>query len=58
MDEAPIKAVELVRSIRDEMYEEIKGLSPDQLKAFITREAQKAGGTYPSAVPSADRPAA
>jgi hypothetical protein len=57
MEEAPIKAVELVRSIRDEMYEEMKELSPEQLQAFIAREAQKANA-YTPGVPTADRPAA
>lgn len=57
MEEAPIKAVELVRSIRDEMYEEMKELSPEQLQAFIAREAQKANA-YTPAVSSVDRPAA
>ena len=42
MDEAPIKAVELTRSIRDQMYEETKDMSPDELMAFVTREAAKA----------------
>lgn len=42
MDETQIKAVELVRSIRDQMYEETKHMSPDELVAFITREAASA----------------
>jgi hypothetical protein len=39
MAETPIKAVELVRSIRDALYEEIKSLSPEELMAFIEHEA-------------------
>ena len=39
MDPTPIKAVELVRSIRDVMYEEMKGLSAEELKAYIERKA-------------------
>lgn len=42
MDEAPINAVELVRSIRDQMYEETRAMSSDEFMAFITREASKA----------------
>ncbi|HYW11981.1 MAG TPA: hypothetical protein VE871_08490 [Longimicrobium sp.] len=42
MTETPIKAVELTRSIRDQMYEETKSMTPDEFVAFITREAGKA----------------
>lgn len=42
MDETPIKAVELTRSIRDQMYEETKDMSPEAFIAFITREATRA----------------
>jgi hypothetical protein len=59
MDETPIKAVELVRSIRDQMYEETKDLSPDEFIAFITREAGNAVATIPPATDqSADQPVA
>jgi hypothetical protein len=37
-----IQAVELVRSIRDQLYEETKRMSPEELKEFIAREAAKA----------------
>jgi hypothetical protein len=37
-----IRAVEMVRTIRDRMYEETKDLSPEDFLAFITREAAKA----------------
>jgi hypothetical protein len=55
MDETQIKAVELVRSIRDQMYEETKHMSPDEFLAFITREAESAGTIVHSAEPSNDR---
>jgi hypothetical protein len=37
--ETPIRAVEMVRAIRDEIYEETKALSREELKAFFAREA-------------------
>lgn len=39
MSETPIRAVEMVRSIRDAIYEETKDLSREELKAFFAREA-------------------
>ncbi len=39
MKEAPIQAVEMVRAIRDELYEETKDLSRNELMAFFAREA-------------------
>lgn len=47
MDETQIKAIELVRSIRDQMYEETKHMSPDELMAFIAREAEGAAAVPP-----------
>ena len=41
MDKIEIRAVEVVRSIRDQLYEETKHLSPEELMAFIAREAAK-----------------
>lgn len=41
MDGTPIKTVELTRSIRDQMYEETKSMSPDEFMAFIASEAGK-----------------
>jgi hypothetical protein len=58
MNEAPIQAVELVRSIRDEMYEEIKGLSAEELKLFLAREAGRSTTARQPLEPVADRPAA
>jgi hypothetical protein len=54
MDE--IRAVEMVRSIRDELYEEAKQFSAEELKAFIAREASKA--TQKERNSSSRRPAA
>ena len=39
MKQTPIRAVEMVRAIRDEIYEETKHLSREELKAFFAREA-------------------
>jgi len=35
----PIRAIEMVRAIRDAIYEETKDLSREELKAFFAREA-------------------
>lgn len=53
MDE--IKAVEMVWSIRDQMYEETRHMTPDKLKAYIARQAAKSGRR---AEPEPARPAA
>jgi hypothetical protein len=39
MKQTPIRAVEMVRAIRDTIYEETKHLSREELKAFFAREA-------------------
>ena len=39
MKPTPIKAVEMVRTIRDAIYEETKDFSREELKAFFAREA-------------------
>ena len=39
MKQTPIRAVEMVRTIRDAIYEETKHLSREELKAFFAREA-------------------
>ena len=39
MEQTPIRAVEMVRAIRDAIYEETKDFSREELKAFFTREA-------------------
>jgi hypothetical protein len=41
MEQTPIKAVEMVRRIRDRMYEETRDMSPDEFQAFIAREAAR-----------------
>jgi hypothetical protein len=38
-EQSPIQAVEMVRTIRDAIYEETKHLSREELKDFFTREA-------------------
>ena len=39
MEQIPIRAVEMVRAIRDAIYEETKDLSREELKAYYAREA-------------------
>jgi hypothetical protein len=39
MEQTPIRAVEMVRAIRDAIYEETKDLSREELKDFFAREA-------------------
>jgi hypothetical protein len=39
MEQTPIRAVEMVRSIRDAIYEETKHLSREELIAYFAREA-------------------
>jgi hypothetical protein len=39
MEETPIRAVEMVRAIRDAIYEETKDLSREELKEYFAREA-------------------
>jgi hypothetical protein len=42
MEKNPIRAVELVRQIRDAQYEETQSMSREELKAFFAREAAAA----------------
>ncbi len=58
MDAAEIDSIELVRSIRDRLNEETRGMSDDELQAFITREAAKVAGSTTPPSGSSDRPAA
>jgi hypothetical protein len=60
MDETPIRAVEMVRAIRDAIYEETKDLSREELKAFFAREAaamrkesQESGPVLPASAQAA-----
>jgi hypothetical protein len=39
MKKTPIRALEMVRTIRDAIYEETKDFSREELKAFFAREA-------------------
>lgn len=39
MKNTPIRALEMVRAIRDAIYEETKNLSREELKGFFAREA-------------------
>jgi lipoate-protein ligase A len=42
MEEAPIKAIEMVRSIREQLYEETRRMTPEEFVEFVTRESEKA----------------
>jgi hypothetical protein len=42
MKQNEIRAVEMTREIRDEIYEETKSLSPEEFQAYIAQEARKA----------------
>lgn len=60
MKTTPIKAVEMVRTIRDAIHEETRDLSRDELKAFFAREAaamrresQEGGGESTPPAPNA-----
>lgn len=39
MEQTPTRAVEMVRTIRDAIYEETKDFSREELKAYFAREA-------------------
>ena len=39
MKQTPIRAVEMVRTIRDAIYDETKHLSREELKGYFAREA-------------------
>lgn len=39
MKQTPIRAVEMVRAIRDAIYEETKDLSREELKAYFAHES-------------------
>ena len=61
MEQTPIRAVEMVRTIRDAIYEETKDLSREELKAYFAREAaamrqeshDSVGGAQPASAPAA-----
>ena len=52
MEATEIRAVEMVRAIRDQLYEETKHLSREELKAFFAREAAAARSEAASAAPN------
>jgi hypothetical protein len=54
--ETPIRAVDMVRVIRDEIYEETKDLSREELKAFYQRESDALRRERPSEVISGRLP--
>lgn len=61
MEPTEIDAVEMVREIRDQIYEETKDLSREELKAFFARESARLrreleSSSAPRAIPG--RPAA
>lgn len=56
MDEAPIHAIEMVRSIRDQLYEETRLMTPEQFKEFVLQESEKA--LQPSSRSNGSQPAA
>jgi hypothetical protein len=58
MNETPIKAVEMVRAIRDRMYEQTRDMTPDEYLDFIAREAARTKGDQRADKPTADRSAA
>jgi DNA polymerase II large subunit len=41
MEEAPVQAIEMLRSIRDQLYEETRRMTPDELMELVTRESAK-----------------
>ena len=61
MEQIPIQAVEMVRTIRDEIYEETKDLSSEDLKTYFAREAaavrqesqHRSGCSQPASAPDA-----
>jgi len=53
-----IHAVEMVRAIRDQLYEETKLLTPEELRAFIAREAGKVVSADEEGGDPSTRPAA
>jgi hypothetical protein len=58
MKKMEIRAVELVREIRDRLYEETHQMSPEELQAFIASEAARAGFAPDLQTRDAKQPAA
>jgi hypothetical protein len=57
MKQTPIRAVEMVRTIRDEIYEETKRLSPQELREFYDGEAAAMRQEQKGPTPHTPRPA-
>lgn len=51
--EPPIRTLEMVRTIRDAFYERTRGMSREEFRAFIAREA---AGTQPGEAAPTERP--
>jgi hypothetical protein len=51
MTQTSLKAVELVREIRDQHYEILKGKSREEIKAFFHREAAAANAEAEQLLP-------
>ena len=58
MDNTEIKANEMVRAIRDRMYEETKDMSPEQFMEYIHEKAARVMKESAAESPAAARPAA
>lgn len=58
MEETPIRAVDMVRAIRDRMYEQTRDMTPEEYLDFIAREAARTKTSGRSDQPTADRTAA
>jgi len=55
MDKTEIRSIEMVRAIRDQIYDETKEMSPEEFMAYIARSAAR---LYARDAPAATRPAA
>ena len=58
MDENEINSAEMVRAIRDRMYEETKGMSREQFLEYLHRKAERVLSEATAAAPNSARPAA
>ncbi len=56
MEPESVQAVEMVRTIRDAIYEETKDLSREELKAYFAREAAALRREITGAWPEQVRP--
>jgi hypothetical protein len=58
MNNTEIHAVELVREIRDQLYQETRHMSPDEFQTFIASEATRAARLHTQRSLGANQPAA